>query len=131
MTRGTVRREVRMTASAEAIWSYIGDARRLTEWWPGITAAEVDGDTRVITTGSGIPMPEQILTIDRLQRRFQYRITAPVFHEHLSTIDVIDLDDGTCLVVYSIDADPATMALVIGGAAGNALEHLKTLVEAR
>jgi hypothetical protein len=28
-------------------------------------------------------MPEELLTIDRLQRRFQYRIAAPPFEEHL------------------------------------------------
>jgi uncharacterized protein YndB with AHSA1/START domain len=129
MNRGTLRRHVRIACAPDAIWSYVGDPARIPQWWPGITAAEVDGDRRVIITGSGMPMPEQIVTVDRLQRRFQYRITAPVFREHLSTIDVIDLEDGTCLVVYSVDADPATMALVIGGAAGNALDHLKSLLE--
>jgi len=78
---------------------------------------------------SGLPMPEEILTNDPLQRRFQYRITAPMIREHLSTLDVLDLGDGTSLVVYSADADPATMALVIAGAAGNALEHLRDLME--
>jgi hypothetical protein len=107
----------------------VGDAARLTEWFPGIVDAQVDGTTRVITTGSGMPMPEEIVTVDPLLRRFQYRITAPLFREHLSTIDVLDLDDGTCLVVYGVDTDPATMALAIGGAAGNALEHLKVLLE--
>ncbi len=32
---------------------------------------------------------------------------------------------GTCLVSYACDADPATMALIIGGATGSALEHLQ------
>ena len=129
MTRGTIRRHVRIACPPDAVWSYVGDAIRIPEWWPGITAAEVTDDKRVITTGSGIPMPEEIVTVDRLQRRFQYRITGGLFQEHLSTIDVIDLEDGTCLVVYGVDADPATLALVIGGAAGNALEHLKSLLE--
>ena len=71
-------------------------------------------------------MPEEILTNDPLQRRFQYRITTGLFKEHLSTLDVLDLEDGTSVVVYSADAEPATMALVIAGAAGNALEHLRT-----
>ena len=79
-------------------------------------------------TRSGLPMPEKLLTIDHNQRRFQYRITAPLFVEHLSTIDVHDLDDGTCLVVYSVDAEPAVLALVIGGAARAALGHLPELL---
>lgn len=127
--RASVRREARIRCSPDEVWAWVGDARRLTEWWPGIVGCEVDGDTRTITMGSGVPMPEKLLTIDALQRRFQYRITGPIFREHTSTIDVHDLGDGTSLVVYSVDAEPSTMALVIGGAAGNALEHLRTILE--
>jgi ABC-type amino acid transport substrate-binding protein len=57
-------------------------------------------------------------------RRFQYRITAPMFTEHLGTVDVHALEDGTSLVVYSTDANPAALALVIGGAARAALAAL-------
>ena len=128
-TRASIRRELRIHHPAEEVWALVGDPTRLHEWFPGVTACEVDGDTRVITTGSGIPMPEQLLTIDPLQRRFQYRITAPLFNEHLGTIDVIDLGDRTSLVVYSTDADPATLALVIGGAMGQALFRLRDLLE--
>jgi hypothetical protein len=110
------------------VWALVGDAARIPEWFPGIVEAVVDGDTRTITTGSGIPMSERF-TADPLQRRFQYRINGPLLREHVSTLDVIDLGDDSCLVVYSVDADPNTMALVIGGAAGNALEHLRTLME--
>ena len=127
--RASVRRQVRIARAPDDVWAYIGDPTRLPEWFPGIDAATVDGTMRIITTGSGIPMPEQILTNDPLQRRFQYRITAPMFREHLSTLDVLDLGDGTSLVVYSADADPATMALVIAGAAGNALEFLRDTME--
>lgn len=127
--RGTVRRQVRIARPATDVWALVGDPARLPEWFPGITDAVIDGTSRVITTGAGLPMPEEIVTLDHLLRRFQYRITAPLFREHLSTLDVLDLDDGTCLVVYGVDADPSTMALVIGGAAGNALEHLRTLME--
>ena len=127
--RGSVRRHVRIRRPAADVWALIGDPTRLPEWFPGITEATVDGDNRTIVTGAGLPMPEQIVTNDPLQRRFQYRITAPMFREHLSTLDVLDLDDGTCVVVYAADASPATMALVIAGAAGNALEHLRDLLE--
>jgi hypothetical protein len=124
-----VRRQVRIRRSADDVWEAIGDPARIAEWFPGIDSATVDGNKRVIVTGSGLPMPEEIVTHDPLQRRFQYRITAPAFREHLSTLDVLDLGDGTSLVVYGVDADPGTMALVIGGAAGNALEHLRGMLE--
>ena len=127
--RGSVRRQVRIKRSPDDVWSLIGDPARLPEWWPGITDAVVDGNSRVITTGAGIPMPEEILTNDPLQHRFQYRITTSLFKEHLSTLDVLDLGDGTSLVVYAADANPSTMALVIAGAAGNALENLRVMME--
>ena len=126
--RGTVRRHVRINCSADKVWELVGDAARIPEWFPGIVSAVVEGGTRTITTGSGIPMAEEFWA-DPLQRRFQYRITGGLFREHLSTVDVIDLGDGTCVVVYGVDADPNTMALVIGGAAGNALEHLREMLE--
>jgi len=129
--RASVRRQVRIARSPDDVWALVGDPSRIQEWFPGIESSTVDGTTRVIVTGSGLPMPEEILTLDSIQRRFQYRITAPMFREHLSTLDVLDLGDGTCLVVYAADASPATMALVIAGAAGNALEHLKDMMEGR
>lgn len=129
MTRGTVRRQERIARPADEVWALVGDPGRIHEWFPGIESATVDGASRVIVTGSGIPMPEEIVTNDPLQRRFQYRIVAGIVREHLSTLDVLDLGDGTCLVVYSADADPATMALVIAGAAGNALANLRVLME--
>jgi len=128
-TRASIRREVRIVRTPDDVWAWVGAPARLAEWWPGIVAAEVDGDSRTITLGSGLPMPEQLLTVDPLQRRLQYRITGALFREHTSTIDVHDLGDGSSLVVYSIDADPSTMALVIAGAAGNALSNLRCLLE--
>ena len=127
--RGSVRRQMRIARPADAVWELVGDPARIPEWFPGITAATVEGNHRTIVTGAGLPMPEEIVTHDPLQRRFQYRITAPLFREHLSTLDVLDLDDGTCLVVYAADADPATMALVIAGAAGAALDNLRRIME--
>ncbi len=127
--RGSIRTEVRISRPPDEVWTLAGDPARIHEWFPGISSCTVDGDQRVVTTGSGLSFPEQILTVDRLQRRFQYRITAPFVAEHLGTVDVLDPGDGTALVVYSTDADPAVMALVVGGAAGSALERLRDILE--
>ncbi len=129
MTRGSVRREVRIRRSADEVWAAIGDPGRIQDWFGGIVDSTVDGSSRTVVTASGLPMPEQILTDDPLQRRFQYRLTAPIVKEHVSTLDVHDLGDGTSLVVYAADADPNTMALIIAGAAGSALESLRDRME--
>jgi hypothetical protein len=121
----SLRKEIRIPAPAADVWQVVGRPEILYLWFPGIVSSPVDGTTRIITTGTGIPMPEEIITNDSLQRRFQYRITAALFRSHLATIDVIDLGDETCLVVYSTDADPAVMALVISGGTLGALEELR------
>ena len=126
---GSIRHEIRIARPADAVWARVSDAGALHEWFPGIEACTVDGNTRVITMGSGLPMPEEILVNDSTQRRFQYRITAPLFKHHRGTIDVIDLGDDTCLVVYSTEADPRTMALVIAGGTLGALHELKRQME--
>ena len=126
----SIRRQIRIDATADDVWRVVGRPELLHLWFPGIVDCTVDGSTRVITTGTGIPMPEAIVTNDSLQRRFQYTITAPIFRHHLATIDVIDLDDDSCLVVYSTDADPSVMALVISGGTLGALEELKRQFDA-
>ena len=126
----TLRREIRIAAAADTVWKVVGCPELLSLWFPGIISSVVEGNTRTITTGTGIPMPEEIITNDSLQRRFQYRITAALFRNHLATVDVLDLSDGTCMVVYSTDAEPAVMALVIGGATTGALEELKRQFDA-
>jgi hypothetical protein len=131
VTLGSLRHEVRIDRPAAHVWAVVGDPTRLHEWFPGITNCTVDGTTRLVTLGSGAVLPEEILVRDDVRRRFQYRITAPIFSYHRGTIDVIDLGDGTCLAVYSTDADPRTMALSIAGGAADALEELKRQMEAR
>jgi uncharacterized protein YndB with AHSA1/START domain len=129
VTLGSIRHEIRIHRPAAEIWALAGDPARLPEWFPGIVSCTVDGSTRVITTGAGLPMAEEILVIDPVQRRFQYRITAALFRHHRGTIDVIDLGDGTSLVVYSTEADPRTMALTIGGGTAGALDELRRILE--
>jgi hypothetical protein len=129
MPLGSARHHIRIARSAAAVWDLVGDPARLHEWFPGVTSCEVDGTNRLITLGSGLSMPEEILVNDPIQRRFQYRINAPLFRYHRGTIDVLDLGDDTCVVVYSTDADPRTMALTIGSATAGALDELKRQME--
>jgi hypothetical protein len=127
---GTVRRQVIIDRTADDVWAVVGDPASIAGWFPGMVDARVDGTSRVITTESGIPLPEEIVTNDAIQRRFQYRVTAGLMRSHLGTIDVFDLGDGRSLVSYATDAEPDPVALVIGGATGNALKELKRQLEA-
>jgi hypothetical protein len=129
MTLGSIRHQIRIGRSADDVWARVRDAAGLHTWFPGLTDCQVDGNNRVIFLGSGMAMPEEILVNDDVQRRFQYRITAPIFRHHRGTIDVIELGADECMVVYSTEADPRTMALTIGGGTAGALDELKRQME--
>ena len=130
MTLGSLRNEVRIRAGADAVWARVNDAGRLHEWFPGMTACTLDGNIRVVSLASGVVFPEEILVRDPVARRFQYRITAPVFRHHRGTIVVTDFGDGTCGVSYATEADPRTMALAIAAGTRRALAELKRQMEA-
>lgn len=126
---GTVRRHVAISRPAETVWALVGDPARLHEWFP-TTATEVEGSKRWVSLASGLRFEEEIVTLDHALRRFQYRIVNnAIVQSHLGTVDVLDDGPERCIVVYSTDADPDVMALMIAGAAGDGLTRLKTMME--
>jgi hypothetical protein len=127
-TRATIRHEVRIARPADQVWELVGDPTRIQEWFPGITDSTVDGERRVITNGGRQRIPERIVTIDPEQRRFQSELQLPICTFHLGTVDVLELDDDHCLVGYTTEAEPAALALMLGGAAGAALDHLSDIL---
>ncbi len=128
--RGSERRQRLISVPADEAWAVVGRPEVLHHWFPGIDACTVAGRTRTITTGMGLQLAEELVTNDPLQRRFQYRISGGLFKEHLASIDVLAVDDATCIVTYASDADPATMAVVLGGAMDGALAELARQLEA-
>lgn len=126
---GTVRHHVVVEVPSERAWALLGDPARLAEWFPGITGCVVEGTTRTVTLATGFELPEELVTVDDLQRRLQYALRLPILRHHLSTIDVMAIDEGRCCCVYGVDADPAVMALVIGGTAQGGLARAKALLE--
>jgi len=125
----TVRHHVIVGVPADDAWRLLGDPSRVSEWFPGITSCVVEGATRTVTLATGLSFPEELVTVDGLQRRFQYAVRMPIVRSHLSTLDVLELGARQCCCAYAADADPAVMALVIGGAAALGLERAKSLLE--
>ena len=121
----SLRREAVIDATAEDVFRVVGRPELIHLWFPGVVSCTFDGAVRIITTGTGIPMPEEIITNDLIAHRLQYRITAGLFKQHLATFDAIDLDDGRCLAIYSTDAEPAAMALVVCGGTQGGLDELQ------
>lgn len=126
----SLRHERRIAATANVVWDIVRRPESIPTWFPGIVSCTVDGDLRVITTATGMEIPEKIMTIDSTIRRFAYRITAPLYTFHLGVIDVIEIGQFDALCVYSTTAEPDTLALLIAGGTIGALEEIQRLAEA-
>jgi carbon monoxide dehydrogenase subunit G len=127
---GSVRNDVRIRRSAREVWAVIADVASVADWFPSFQSSRVEGTQRIVVTGTGISLVEDILRVDHEQRRFQYAIVPNgAIREHRATVDVIDLGDETCLVTYSTDMAPAVLVLALSGGVAEALDHLRDRLE--
>ena len=127
--RASERREIEIAVDPDTVWRAVSRADLLDCWFPGVETCVLVDNVRTVGLRSGLTLDEEVIWSNPLQRRFQYRIRGGFFAEHLSTIDVIALAPDRSLVTYSSDVDPATMAIVLGGAMEEALTRLRQQLE--
>ncbi|CAM8642244.1 PYR_PYL_RCAR_like domain containing protein [Acidimicrobiia bacterium] len=121
----TLRTFARIQRSADDVWKVVGDPSRIIEWFPGLVSVAVEDGVRTLTTKSGLPIVENIVTLDHDMRRFQYSITGPIpVNYHLGTMDVIDDGQPGCLLMYSTEITPEPMAFVLDGVISEGIANL-------
>ena len=126
----TIRSHARVHRSADEVWAVVGDPTRIVEWFPGVTAATVEDRVRTLTLASGLPVFEEIVTLDHRMRRFQYRITGPLpVKYHLGTMDVIEDGEPGCLLLYSTEISPDPMAFVLDGVISEGIATLARMLD--
>lgn len=125
----TIRSHARVHRSADDVWKIVGDPTRIVEWFPGVTEATVDGNNRTLMLKAGLPVHEEIVTLDHRMRRFQYRITGPLpVKYHLGTMDVIEDGEPGCLLMYSTEISPDPMAFVLDGVISEGIGNLARML---
>jgi hypothetical protein len=127
----SLRYERRIAAAPEVVWQVFCEPSSIPQWFPGVVSCTMEGSVRTLTLKSGIEVPEEILVVDALQRRFAYRMKAALYTFHLATIDVIELGEHDSLCVYSTTAEPDTLALLTGAGTAYALDEIARLAEER
>jgi len=125
----TIRSHARVHRTAEDVWKIVGDPTRIVEWFPGVTEATVAGNNRTLMLKAGLPVHEEIVTLDHRMRRFQYRITGPLpIKYHLGTMDVIEDGEPGCLLMYSTEISPDPMAFVLDGVISEGIGNLARML---
>jgi uncharacterized protein YndB with AHSA1/START domain len=127
----SLRYERRISAPADEVWRVFSEPHSIPEWFPWVVSCTMKGNVRVLTLATGIEVPEEILVVDPLLRRFAYRMTSPLYTFHLATIDAIELGERESLCVYSTTAEPDTLALLTGGGTAHALVEIARVAEER
>ncbi len=138
---GSIREHVIIEVPPDLVWSRIADVENNSSWFTSLQTSWCDLDNatgrpvRMVVGGTGLAMTEDIIRVDSVQRRLQYRLRPIGFiTHHLATIDVLDVTDltgaPTSMVVYSTELSPAPLAVAFGGATRQALDTLKTQTEA-
>ena len=125
----TIRSHARVHRTAEDVWKIVGDPTRIVEWFPGVTEATVEGNNRTLMLKAGLPVHEEIVTLDHRMRRFQYRITGPLpVKYHLGTMDVIEDGEPGCLLMSSTEISPDPMAFVLDGVISEGIGNLARML---
>ena len=104
---GSVRHDIQLPCPCRPC---LGPGRRRrprAEWFPGIESCTVDGDQRTIVTRSGLPMPEQLLTVDPGCGGSSTGSPPPCSSSTSAPSTSTTSTTARCLVVYSVDAEPA------------------------
>jgi hypothetical protein len=104
----TLRREIKVTVSAERAWDAVRDFGALHERLvPGfVTATHLDGGDRVVTLFNGTVLRERLVALDDERRRLVWSIVDGPYSHHNGAIDVFAEDDGGCVVVWTSDLLP-------------------------
>jgi len=136
MSTGKMKLEVEVSAAPERVWGVLGAFADTARWVPGVTAARMDGPTRICTLADGSVIHEEISEISPATRSFSYRhVKTPMpVRESSGRFWVVDNGaNSTVHVEARLEAlDPTMQApleqMMVGGLR-QSLDNLKALVE--
>jgi hypothetical protein len=124
-TMVSIREHVWLNAPADVVWRMVGDPTAIQEWAPSVLSSSMQGWLRTLVLKRGGTVVEEIITLDQTMRRIQYSVRdgLPV-EDHRGTVDVIEASPESCLVIYSTDVTPDSMAQAVGSAISASIQVL-------
>jgi carbon monoxide dehydrogenase subunit G len=124
-----LRNEIEIDASADEVWSLVGDLEATPEWIPGIVEARVEGDRRVCRTADGQEIHERVSASDddRTLTYEQSRVPLPIQGSR-GTIRVVGNGTGSRVEWEAEFEAPAEVATMVDGYYKQTLESLRERV---
>lgn len=122
----SLRSHIVIDANPDAVWKVVSDTANIADWFPAMSKSSGDSSRRTVVLQDGSTLEEEVVTTDPALRRFQYRVVGgdlPVEH-HLGTVDVIELEPGRSIVVYSTEIEPQSIAEAFDAAISEAVGTL-------
>ncbi len=125
----SIRHEAEFSCAPAVLWAIVGAPGR-SDWVPGVTACQLDGDIRRMTMAGAGEVAERIHRIDNGMMCIEYGVieSQPPLRSHRASIRLERILSGTRLV-WTTDVEPKAVEPFIRKAMEASVLQLKTMVE--
>jgi len=127
----SIRREIEVNASPGFVWDAVRDFANVDKRLvPGfVVVVRADDEGRDLTFANGSSARELLVSCDDDLRRLVYAITGGRMTAHSASVQVFDRDSGGCLLVWTTDVLPYSLAGYIGTQMDQAVTLMKATLE--
>lgn len=127
----SIRKEIRIDASAEAVWAALRDIGALhTRLVPGfVTDTRLEPGARIVTFGNGQVARELIVDMDDTERRLVWAIIDEPFQHYSAAAQVFSEEPRQCRFVWIADLLPDELADHVEGMMEQGLATIKATME--
>jgi hypothetical protein len=124
------RLEIEISVASADVWAAIRDYGAIHRIVPQIEC-RMDGDARIITFPDGRIARELLVSIDDEHRRLVYAEPGGRFITRNAAMQVVEIAEGRCRLVWTNDLLPDEFAAVVAGNMDRGLVTMKQSLEAR
>jgi hypothetical protein len=110
----SIHQDIQLGVSPDQAWAAVRDFGAVhVRVAPGfVTAAQLDGDDRIVTFHTGAVATERLVTVDDHRRRLVYSVVgSPLgFAHHQASVEVVDGSGDGCRLHWTADVLPESVA---------------------
>lgn len=121
---------VSIDRSPDDVWKVVADFGAISDWFPGMTSSQLEGDDRIMELDGGIRLVERRISSDDDTRTLTYELVeSPLPVESYRASMTVEAEGDGSKVVWHQVFEPADLAAVFEGLGPPTLEQMKTHLE--